>query len=147
MDENRLTTGKHKVKVRYFPGDHTDNMYDYMKSILCKLLDYIILHFETNDVFNNASGEILDKFFKLKTYIQKELAKNQITILITIKRHDHGEASLTISYLSKKFKDLSISNVENSNIGAFYLNSGDLHLNDKGLGRLAIILKLKIRKL
>ena len=56
-------------------------------------------------------------------------------------------ASLTISHLSKKFKDLGISIVDNSNIGAFYLNSGGLHLIDKGFGRLAINLKLKICKL
>ena len=34
IDENRLSTGKHKVKVRYFPGARTDDMYDYMKSLL-----------------------------------------------------------------------------------------------------------------
>ena len=64
-----------------------------------------------------------------------------------MKRHDHGEASLTISHLFKKFKCLSISIVDNSNIGAFYLNCDGLHLNDKGLGRLTINLKLKIWKL
>ena len=83
----------------------------------------------------------------MKTYIQKELPKCKITISTPIKRHDHGEASLSLSPLSKKFKDLSISVVDNSNIGAFYLNSGGFHLNDKVLGRLAINLKLKIRKL
>ena len=56
-------------------------------------------------------------------------------------------ASLTILYLSQKFKDLSMSFVYNSSIGAFSLSSGGLHLNDKGLGRLAINLKLKVRKL
>ena len=39
-----------------------------------------------------------------------------------MKRHDHGEVSLTVSHLFKKFKCLSISIVDNSNIGAFYLN-------------------------
>ena len=48
--------------------------------------------------------------------------------------------------LSQKFKDLWISFVYNSNIGAFSLSSGGLHLNNKGLGRLAINLKLKICK-
>ena len=89
----------------------------------------------------------MDKILSLKTYIQKELPKRKITISTSIKRHYHGEASLTISHLSKKFKGLSISIVDNSNIGAFYLNSGGLHLNDKSFGRLAINLKLKIRKL
>ena len=56
-------------------------------------------------------------------------------------------ASLTVLYLSQKFKDLSISFVYNSSIGAFSLTCGGLHLNDKVLGILAINLKLKIRKL
>ena len=122
-------------------------MYDCMKPLLRKLLDCITLHIGTNYAISSTSGEILDKILKLNTYIQKELPKCQITISTPIKRHDHRKASLTISHLGKKFKDLSTSIVDNSNIRAFYLNSGGLHLNDKGLGRLAINLKLKIRKL
>ena len=117
-----------------------------MKPLLWKLRGYIFLHIKTNDALNNTSRKILDKILKLKTYIQKELPKCQITISTPIKRHDHGKASLAISHLCKKFKDLSISIVDNSNIGAFYLNSGGLHLNDKALGRLAVNLKLKIHK-
>ena len=119
-----------------------------MMPLLQKLWGYIFLHIKTNDAVNNTSRKILDKILKLKTYIQKELSKCQIiTISTPIKQHDHGKASLTISHLCKKFKDLSISIVDNSNIGAFYLNSGGLHLNDKGIGRVAINIKLKIRKL
>ena len=57
------------------------------------------------------------------------------------------KASLNISHLSKKFKDRNISVASNSNIGHFYLNSGGLHLNSNGLGRLAINLTLTTRKL
>ena len=39
IDENQLKTGKHKVKVRYFPGACTDDMYDYMKPLIQKLPD------------------------------------------------------------------------------------------------------------
>ena len=69
IDETRLTTGKQKVNVRYFPGARTNEMYDYMKSLSQKLPDYIIFHIEANDTLNNASREILDKGLKLKTYI------------------------------------------------------------------------------
>ena len=41
--ENRLRYEKLKAKVRYFPGARTDDMCDYMKPRLRKLLDYIIL--------------------------------------------------------------------------------------------------------
>ena len=92
-------------------------------------------------------GKHFLKNLKLKTYIRKELPKFKITISTPIKRHDHGKASLTILHLSQKFKDLSISFVYNSSIGAFSLSNGGLHLNGKGLGRLAINLKLKICKL
>ena len=107
----------------------------------------MILHIGTNDAHGNTSREILDKILKLKMYIQKELPKCKITISAPVKPHDHGTASLTIWHLSKKSKDLSISIVGNSNIGAFYLNSRGLHLSDNGLGRLAINLKLKTGKL
>ena len=69
IDENRLKTGKHKVKVRYFPDSRTDNMHDYMKALLRKFPEYIILHFETNDALDNTSREILNTVLKLKTYI------------------------------------------------------------------------------
>ena len=147
IEENRSKTGKHKVKVKYFPGARTDDMYDYMKPLLWKLPDYNILHIETKDAFDNTSREIFEKILKLKTYIRIELLKCKITISTSVKRHDHGKASLTILHLSQKFKDLSISFVYNSSIGAFSLSSGGLHLNGKGLGRLAINLKLKVHKL
>ena len=118
-----------------------------MKPLLRKLPDYNILHIGTKDAFDNTSREIFEKILKLKTYIRKELLKCKITISISVKRHDHGKVSLTILHLSQKFKDLSISFVYNSSIGAFSLSSGGLHLNDKGLGILAINLKLKVHKL
>ena len=96
IDKDCSKSGKHKVKLRYFPGDHTDDIYDYMKSQLQKLRDYIILHIGTNDPLDNISREILDKILKLKTYIQKELTKCKITISTLMKQHDHGKASLTI---------------------------------------------------
>ena len=75
IDKNPLSTGKHKVKVRYFPGARTDNLYDYMIPLLRKLQNYIILHIGTNDAVSNTSREILDKILKLKTYMQKDLPK------------------------------------------------------------------------
>ena len=73
IEENQLKTGKHNVKVKYFPGSCTDNIYDYMKSLLWKLPDYIIMHIRTKDAFDNIPRETFEKNFELKTYIQKEL--------------------------------------------------------------------------
>ena len=142
-----LKIWKTQAKSKILPRCSYRRHVGYMKLLIRKLPDYIILHNGTNNALNNTSREIVDKTLKLTTFLQKELPKCKITISTTIKRHKYGKASLTISHLSKKFKDLSISAVDNSDIGAFYLNNGGLHLNYKGLGRLAINLKLKIRKL
>ena len=117
IEENRLKTGRHKVKVKYFSGSRTDDMYDYMKPLLCKLPDYIILQIGIKNAFDNTSRE---------TYIPKELPKCKITISTPINRHDHGKASLTILHLSQKFKYFSILLVYNFSIGAFSLSSGGL---------------------
>ena len=103
IDENRLSTGKHKVKVRYFPGARTDDMYDYMKPLFRKSLDYIILQVGTNCAVNNTWREILDKTLKMKTYIQKQLSKCQITISVPIKRHDHGVYQLLTTPILELF--------------------------------------------
>ena len=105
IDENHLKSRKHKVKIRYFPDACRDDMYD-MKLLLQKLPDYINLHIGANDALDRRSRENLDKILKLKTYIQKKLQKSKINISTPIKRQDHGKESLTISHLSKKFKDL-----------------------------------------
>ena len=110
-------------------------LYDYMKPLLQKLPDYIILHNGANDALDNTSKEILNEIIELKTYIQKKLPECKITVSTPIKRHDHGKASLSVSI------------VGNTNIRAFYLNDGGSNLNNKGLGRLPINLKLKICQL
>ena len=112
IGENQLKTGNSKFKVlsrylyRYFPGTCTDNIYDYMKSLLWKLPDYIIMHIRTKDAFDNTPRETFEKNLKLKLYIQKELPKCKITISTPIKRHDHGKTSLTILHLIRNLKIL-----------------------------------------
>ena len=53
---------------RYIPGAHGDDIDDYMKSLLWKLADYIILHIDANNALDNTSREILNKILKLKAY-------------------------------------------------------------------------------
>ena len=150
----------HSIKIsRYRIGIKFDKDPLEQKNCLTKIVNFYIVYDldawpknpANNFKFKNCllllSREISDKISKLKTCAQKELPKCKITISAPIKRHDHEKSSLTVTHLSKKFKDLSVSVVGNSIIGAFYLNSGDLQLNGKGLGRLGINLKLKIRKL
>ena len=105
VDKNLLKSGKHKFKIRYFPVARPDDMSDYMKPLIRKLPNYIIWHIGTNNALENKSTEVLDKILKRKKYKQEELPKHEITVSTPVKRHDHGEASLTISHLSNKLKN------------------------------------------
>ena len=75
--ENRLRYEKLKAKVRYFPGARTDDMCDYMKPRLRKLLDYIILQIETNNALDSTSRDILDKILKIITNMRKKINEMQ----------------------------------------------------------------------
>ena len=66
IEENWLKTGKHKVKVKYFPGARADDMYDYVKPLLWKSPDDIILHIGTKDAFDNTWREIFKKNLRWK---------------------------------------------------------------------------------
>ena len=73
INEDFLKSEKHKVKVRYIPGNRTSEMYNYMKPLLRKLPDDIVLQIGRNDSLDNASK-------KLKQLLQ---VKKMITHLVT----------------------------------------------------------------
>ena len=58
IEEKRIT-GNRSVKVRIFPGATTHDMYDYLKPLLEKNQDYIILHDGTGNSMNETSRDIL----------------------------------------------------------------------------------------
>ena len=56
--EEKSITGNRSVKVRIFPGATTHDMYDYLKPLLEKNQDYIILHDGTGNSMNETSRDI-----------------------------------------------------------------------------------------
>ena len=72
IDQQRNLSIKERiVKVRSFPGATINNMYDYIKSLLKKASDNVILHVGTNDASNSASIAILDKMLSSKVLLAK----------------------------------------------------------------------------
>ena len=52
IEERRIAKRDRKVKVKIFPGATIDDMYDYIKPLLKKCPDDIILHAGTNNTVN-----------------------------------------------------------------------------------------------
>ena len=71
-DEKRLSK-KYTVKVRPFPGASANDMHHYLRPLLQKCPDTIILHVDTNNCVSESSRVVLDKILNLKTFIQISL--------------------------------------------------------------------------
>ena len=61
IDKRRISKRDRKVKIKNFPGATVDDMYDYVKPMLKKCPDNIILHVGTNNTVNKSSKEVLGK--------------------------------------------------------------------------------------
>ena len=69
IEQNRIS-GSNSVNVRIFPGATHHDMYDYLKPILKKNPDNIILHIGNNSV-NETSRDILNRIISLKSFAEK----------------------------------------------------------------------------
>ena len=61
IEERRISKRDRKVKVKNFPGATIDDMYDYIKPLLEKCPDNIILHVGTNNTVNESSKILYQK--------------------------------------------------------------------------------------
>ena len=146
VDEKRMSNGC-PVKVRVFPGATINDMFDYIKPLLQKCPDTVILHVGTNDCPYDTSRTILDKLLKLKTFISKSLPNSKIMISGIINRTDNAKASLTVKHLNQHLQSLELDFIDNGNIGEECLGRKGLHLNERGCGKFAINLIKKIKLL
>ena len=54
IDQQRLSVKGRIIKVRSFPGATINDMHDYVKPLLKKAPDNVILHVGTNDARNST---------------------------------------------------------------------------------------------
>ena len=71
-------------------------MYDYIKPLLKKCPDSIILHAGTNNTVNELSKVVLGELLDLKKSTEKTLPESNVVISNLITRTDNGKASLTV---------------------------------------------------
>ena len=116
IDQQRLSIKGRIVKVRSFPGATMNDMYDYIKPLLKKAPDNVILHVGTNDAPNSTSRAILDNMLSLKSFIENILPQSKACISNVVKRTDNGKATLTVNKVNEHLSVLQLDIVDNSNI-------------------------------
>ena len=145
VDERMISRKGRVVKVRYFSGATIEDMYDYLKPILKKCPDNIILHVGTNNAAREPAKTVFDKLLSLKSFVEKTLPNCQISISNLIKRTDNNEAAKTVDKVNELLFTLQLDVVDNNNITKSELTRKGLHLNDIGYGKLAVNFIRKIK--
>ena len=121
-------------------------MYDYIKPLLRKFPDNIILYVGTNNTVNEPSKMVLDKLLNLKKFIEHTLPESNVVISSLITRTGNGKASLTVNKTNEHLHGLQMDVIDNGNINSNELNRGGLHLNSRVFGKLAINFIRRIKK-
>ena len=91
-------------------------MYYYIKPLLKKCPDNIILHVGTNNTVNESSKVVLGKLLYLKKFTEKTLPESNVVISNLITRTDNGKASLTVIKTNEHSHGLQMDIINNGNI-------------------------------
>ena len=147
LKEELLWNKKHQVKVRCCRGATVEDMFDYVKPILKRKSDFVVLHVGTNNAKDMTLRKILDKPLHLKTAVLDSDEICKVILSQPMTRVDNGKATFTKLNLNDLLEELDIPIIKNRNITVDHLGSKGLHLNPNGIARFAMNLKASIMKL
>ena len=128
---------RHKyVKVYSFSDADTTDMNDFIKPLLKRQPDEVILHIGTNNLPSTLSPEqIVDEILKLGLIITSYGIKCTISTII---RHDDGFWQKACEVNQLLFSEIPAEQlIDNSELESKHLNGSRLHLNTAGSAKLA----------
>ena len=128
-----------KVVVKPFPGSTTGDMEDFIKCILRKDPENIIIHVGTNDVNSKEPRLTAEGIVNLALQIEGDAANTNIAISGLDSRADDKEGKVSsVNKILKKFCHQNHWNfIEHNNVNLTHLNRGGLHLSKSGTALLA----------
>lgn len=133
----------HNVRVKPHSGATTTDIVDYLKPVIRKKPDCIIIHAGTNDLTSNEQIDTMENLNTMIENIRNESPETVIALSNVVTRKDKAarEKKVSVSDINKKIKEFAkVKNVElidNSNLDTSCLSRRMLHMNDKGNSYLA----------
>jgi lysophospholipase L1-like esterase len=137
LQQHKLArAAKQDVTVKCFPGSTVGDMSDYVKPILRRKPDNIILHVGTNDTSKRKATEIMNDIYRLCQEIKEAAPDVEIILSELTKREDNEKAKQTVNELNKLLENYctatNLSLITHNNITNTSLNISHLHLNRYG---------------
>ena len=101
----------------------------------------------TNNSSKGTSFQTYHKLLNLVHFIKENNPNYHVVLSSPIDRLDDGKAALTIKRLNSLLSESSLDIIDNSNIGHSFLGMHGLHLNEHGVGKLALNFVKRIRSI
>ena len=122
-------------------------MYFNLSPLLREKPAALVLHVGTNKSSHETSFQIYDKLLNLVHFIKENNPNCHVLRSSPIDRLDDGKAALTIKRLNSLLSESPLDITDNSNIGHSFLGIHGLHLNEHGVGELALNFVKRIRSI
>ena len=133
----------HNVQVKRHPGATTRDIVDYVRPVIRKKPDCIIIHAGTNDLTSQEKPDTISNFRKIIEEAKLESPDTSIVLSTAVMRKDKQaiDKKVSVPALNREIREfanaMKISVVDNSNLDVSCLSRKKLHLNEKGNAYLA----------
>ena len=144
INDNTLSR-TYNTKVRSFPGSTVIDLHDYIKPLLRKQPEKIILVLGTNDIAHESVGDLLQRIKVLVNFILEELPTYHVIVSEIIRREKYSNLNEKISRCNQELKSMKIDILRQQNILFEHIGRRGLNLNPYGDMQLAKNLVSKIR--
>ena len=139
INETGIKNKKCDVKIKVHSGATSDDVVDYVKPVIRKKPEKLIIHIGTNDLKKEI--KTVDNIKQICDYTSSKSPNTEITLsLITLRKDDH-KLSEAVKLANERLKKFANKNklpfIDNINIDESCLSKGKLHLNRKGKSVLA----------
>ena len=136
INENTLSRRYH-TKVRSFPGSTVVDLHDYIKPLLRKQPDKIILVIGTNDIAHESVSDILKRIKSLVNFIQEEVPQCHVVVSEIIRRGKDSNLNGKINKFNQDLKSMNVDILRQQNLLFEHIGRCRLHLNAYGDTQLA----------
>ena len=128
----------HNITIKRHPGATTRDIVDYVKPVIRKKPDCLIIHAGTNDLTNKEGVNTIENLRMIIKQTKQDSPDTTVVLSSVVIRRDK---KVSVANLNKEIKqlakELKIVLIDNANLDVSCLSRKKLHLNEKGNSYLA----------
>ena len=141
IDGKGLSSKKSKVVVRSFPGANSSEMLDYIKPLVNKKPQQMIIHIGTNDLTLKNPTDTIENLDNIRKLVTQHSPQTDLVFSQLLLRDDKVGLENKVKELNRNLRDFckayNLHLICHTNIDKQMLSKKKLHLNTKGTSQFA----------